>query len=141
MINQQPDEHELIDCTSPQSIDAQAWYREWRSRIRFAPFSCCYQCGLPETICDRRISQQPCAYPYVLLPMMAMMMYGVTTYSNVQEQIQSILQIWHLELGIQVQSEQDLVRYLSQMAHTALKQSRFCEAFLYLRQQFRRVNL
>lgn len=141
MINQQPDEHELVDCTSPQSVDAQAWYQEWRSRVRFAPFSCCYQCGLPETICDRRTSQQPCEYPYVLLPMMAMMMYGVATRDDIQQQIQSILQTWYLEFRLEVQSEQDLVRYLSQIANTALKQSRFCEAFLYLRQQFGRVNL
>ena len=141
MINQQPDEHELLYCTSPQSTGAQAWYSEWRRRIRFAPFSCCFECGLPETICDRRTSQRPCAYPYVLLPMMAMMMYGIATCSEIQGQIQSILQTWSRELGPDIDSEGELVQYLSQMADTPLKQSRFCEAFLYLRQQFGRVNL
>jgi hypothetical protein len=73
--------------------------------------------------------------------MMAMMMYGVATQGEIQEQIQSILQTWYRELGTEIHSEQDLVRYLSQRADTPLKQSRLCEAFLYLRQQFHRVNL
>jgi hypothetical protein len=73
--------------------------------------------------------------------MIAMMLFGQARTSEVRQQIREIQQAWHRQLDPQPQDDHELVQYLSQMADTALKQSRFCEGFLYLRRQFRQYQL
>jgi hypothetical protein len=73
--------------------------------------------------------------------MMAMMLFGQARTSEVCRQIREIQQAWHRQLDPQPQDDHELVQYLSQMADTALKQSRLCEGFLYLRRQFRQYQL
>jgi hypothetical protein len=73
--------------------------------------------------------------------MMAMMLYGEARTTKVREQIRAVQQVWHRQLDQEITNDEELVRYLSQMAETMLQQSRFCQAFLYLRRQLRQYEL
>lgn len=136
-VNQDPDDHELIDCTSPQSLRAREWYSEYRTRFRFASFSCCFGCYLPQDLCTGLVDRIPCQYPHVLMPMVAMMLYGEVRTDRVHRILYEIRQAWYHALGVEIESEDALVRVLGETAPTSLRQSRLCETFLYLRQQLR----
>ncbi|CAI7634108.1 unnamed protein product [Penicillium pancosmium] len=140
-INALPDDHELIECTSVYSYAAQEWYQTWRSQIQFARFSCCYQCVLPQRLCLARTQGVGCQYPYVVLPMIAMMFYGVGRTSEICEQLSVVRQAWYQGVDETISDEGELVQYLQAMADTSIKQSRVSESFLYLRRQFCEVLL
>lgn len=141
-IHGESDQHELIDCTNPYNAWARQWYSNWRRLIYYAPYSCCFQCGLPEMICARRTTGNLCDFPFVLFPMVAMMLYGTSPDGDISQQLQSTRLTWSREFDLQeLTDDKALVNYLAQMATTALRQNRLCETFLYLRQQFRRMDL
>ncbi|KAI9034797.1 DEAD/DEAH box helicase [Aspergillus affinis] len=74
-------EHELYFCRNPEATRAQAWMQAVRSqRIRYAPYSACFRCGMPQTICRQWDQSVPrrgdCVYKDILVPMTAMMLFG-----------------------------------------------------------------
>ncbi|KAB8226789.1 uncharacterized protein BDW43DRAFT_317551 [Aspergillus alliaceus] len=71
-------EYELIFCRGPRSAIAKEWMRSIRKvGFQFAEFSACFWCYMPQSICQGwRTGRRDCAYRDVLLPMVAMMLYG-----------------------------------------------------------------
>ncbi|KAA8642685.1 uncharacterized protein ATNIH1004_009437 [Aspergillus tanneri] len=70
--------HDLYSCRGPASQTAKQWMVEIRQKIRYAQFSACFRCGMPQSICNRWQvgSQATCAYHDVLIPITAAMVYG-----------------------------------------------------------------
>jgi uncharacterized protein YcgL (UPF0745 family) len=73
--------------------------------------------------------------------MIAMMLFGQARTTEVRQQIREIQQAWYRQLDLAPEDDHQLVQHLSQTADTTLRQSRFCEGFLYLRRQFRQCQL
>jgi superfamily II DNA helicase RecQ len=44
--------HELEDCQDEDAEEAQKGYEKYKEHWRIVPFSCCYECQLPQAICS-----------------------------------------------------------------------------------------
>jgi late competence protein required for DNA uptake (superfamily II DNA/RNA helicase) len=71
-------EHDLYSCRGPASQVAKQWMLEIRRKIRYARFTACFRCGMPQSICSgwQVGGGTTCAYRDVLIPMTAAMVYG-----------------------------------------------------------------
>ena len=69
--------HSLASCTAANSTEAQQTAGEIARRIKFARFSGCFHCGLPQSVCSRweargeggrwQRSREDCQFPGVLI--------------------------------------------------------------------------
>jgi hypothetical protein len=50
--------HELYQCTQAASGPARRWMLQVRGRVRYQPFSGCFRCGLPQSICAQWVADQ-----------------------------------------------------------------------------------
>src|SRR5450432_4571060 len=79
-------QHRLEDCTHPELAEVLEGVRfmteEIQGKKRFAEFSCCYDCGVPQAICRtwkqkdeqgwfEKVRGVECQYLGVLIPMVA----------------------------------------------------------------------
>ena len=48
-----------MQCIHPASRDVQNEYRAVKTKIQYAMFSCCWQCGLPQELCSRYERNKP----------------------------------------------------------------------------------
>ncbi|PYH28098.1 P-loop containing nucleoside triphosphate hydrolase protein [Aspergillus neoniger CBS 115656] len=68
--------HALYFCPQRWSRRAREWMLFMRNRIQYPRYRQCYQCGMPQNICAGWQEGEPCNYRGILLPMVAMMLYG-----------------------------------------------------------------
>ncbi|KAL8991690.1 MAG: hypothetical protein Q9169_007742, partial [Polycauliona sp. 2 TL-2023] len=84
---QRKDRHSLMQCQHEDSRPSQKVYQATRQRIRYERYSCCFQCGLPQGLCQRyeqRASQgfwelipgRDCQYSEIALPILIGLMIG-----------------------------------------------------------------
>lgn len=79
-------QHRLEDCHDPEIemvlASVHAMTTEMHEKRRFAPFSCCHTCGVPQVICQRWVEREGeggfkedpngrCQYPHVIIPVVA----------------------------------------------------------------------
>ena len=107
------DRHDLYQCGAQAqhgNRSAKNWWIRVRRQIRYATFSGCYGCGMPQSICTRYVSagtQGHCIYRGLLLSGVAVMVYG--------EGSEVIKEAWAQRLagvGVSIGNEEELVRYL-----------------------------
>lgn len=140
------DNHELYSCPYPENTLAREWYRQWRSKIRYAPMCACFRCGMPQRLCqgwDRTKDPPiPCLAQYVLLPMYAMMMYGETKgLSSTRHTFIRISRYsWRNRLrSFEVDPDDSaaVVRFLGQETRQSIyRQVELATAFIWLRRAF-----
>jgi hypothetical protein len=44
-------QHQLADCIQQQADGVREGVREMRKRVRWVKYSCCFQCGVPQSMC------------------------------------------------------------------------------------------
>jgi hypothetical protein len=72
------EQHQLADCVQEQADDVREGVREMRKRIRWEKYSCCFQCGVPQSMCASyrerpdagwdKIAGARCQFAGVLIP-------------------------------------------------------------------------
>ena len=78
-VEEVPHKHVLMACKRPNSEKAKEVYENTRRTIKYERYSCCFQCGLPQEVCQRYeqrasqgywqlVSEQQCQYPEVVMP-------------------------------------------------------------------------
>ena len=70
------EQHQLADCRQEQSDDVREGVREMLKRVRWEKYSCCFTCGIPQSICASyrqradagwdKIAEAQCQYEGVL---------------------------------------------------------------------------
>ena len=70
------EQHRLADCRQEQADDVREGVRETLKRVRWEKYSCCFECGVPQSICTSyreradagwdKIAGAPCQYEGVL---------------------------------------------------------------------------
>jgi hypothetical protein len=83
------EQHELANCTQEGAEDVQNGAREMLKQIRWDRYSCCFNCGVPQSICasyterlDARWEQIPgaqCQFAGVLVPSVVAIWVAATT--------------------------------------------------------------
>ncbi|KAH2531107.1 hypothetical protein KXW97_000558, partial [Aspergillus fumigatus] len=101
--------HELYACHQPHSQAARAWMICVRRQVQYAPYSACYSCGMPQSICHGWEPGHACEYRGFLIPMVAMMLFGPW-----QGQIKPVWQRWLQGLGVDGQDEAQVVQFFGQ---------------------------
>jgi superfamily II DNA or RNA helicase len=92
-------EHDLYSCWAAGNRTAKQWFLEWRSKIRYEPYTGCYRCGMPQVICQGYASgARPCVYRGMLMSMWAMMIYGEPTDPAAQGVVQRVRELWRQRL-------------------------------------------
>lgn len=71
-------QHQLADCNQKQADDVRKGVREMRKRIRWERYSCCFQCGVPQSLCASyrerpdagwdKVAGARCQFAGVLIP-------------------------------------------------------------------------
>ncbi|KAH2159686.1 hypothetical protein KXW37_000298, partial [Aspergillus fumigatus] len=64
--------HELYAYHRPHSQATRAWMIRVRQQVQYAPYSACYSCGMPQSICHGWEPGHACEYRGFLIPMVAM---------------------------------------------------------------------
>lgn len=142
------DGHELFHCTNAASATARDWYRTNRGQVRYARYSACFGCGMPQTICLSWQTRGSCGYKHVLLPMYAMMVYSSsalvphglsrTTIERIQGQWECSLQ----QREINPSDPSQVVQFLGQEApRGSVRQTELVQGFIWLRRAFDRYSL
>jgi uncharacterized C2H2 Zn-finger protein len=108
-VGQEGSDHELYHCPQVASQAAQTWMVTVRRQIQYARYSGCFRCGMPQTICQRWQDQEECQDRGVLIPMVAMMLYG-----PYQEWIQPAWKRWLAGFGIAASNDRQVVQFLGQ---------------------------
>ena len=101
--------HDLYQCPQADSQTAKEWMVWVRRRIRYAPYRQCFTCGMPQSICIGWQRGQACSYQGILIPMVAMMVYGPWR--------EQVLPMWTARLqqpGINIADRTAVVQYLGQ---------------------------
>ena len=127
-------EHDLYQCPHGHQTAAKAWFSHVRRHIKYAAFSGCFQCGLPQTICQRWQHGGSCAYRGVVIAMIAMMVHGNGT--------EGIRQAWQRRLrgfGVAAEDHAAVVRFLGQR-HGAAEVSELVQEFIWLRKAWMEVG-
>ena len=57
-------EHGIEQC--PRFDDEK--YRQWRHKVNFGEFQCCWECGLPQSFCDGWDGFGPCEWGDKMMP-------------------------------------------------------------------------
>ncbi|KAL4756069.1 P-loop containing nucleoside triphosphate hydrolase protein [Aspergillus foveolatus] len=55
-------DHELYKCRHPDSQTAKLWMVQVRSQIDYAPFYCCFRCGIPQSVFQGWQAGQDCLW-------------------------------------------------------------------------------
>jgi len=127
-------EHDLYQCPYGNDTGAKAWFLHVRRNIIYARFSGCYQCGLPQTICERWKYKGSCIYRGVMISMVAMMVHGDRT--------EGIRQAWQRRLqafGVDIEDRTAVVGFLGQR-HGAEEVNELVQEFLWLRKTWIEVG-
>ena len=127
-------EHDLYQCPYGNDTGAKAWFLHVRRNIIYARFSGCYQCGLPQTICERWKYKGSCIYRGVMISMVAMMVHGDRT--------EGIRQAWQRRLqafGVDIEDRTAVVGFLGQR-HRAEEVNELVQEFLWLRKTWIEVG-
>jgi hypothetical protein len=120
--------HELYTCHQPQSQAARAWMIRVRRQVQYAPYSACYSCGMPQSICHGWEPGHACEYRGFLIPMVAMMLFGPW-----QGQIEPVWQRWLQGMGVDGQDEAQVVQFLGQAHPNHEGHSQLFTSFCWLR--------
>jgi superfamily II DNA/RNA helicase len=72
------EQHQLADCVQEQADNVREGVREMRKRVRWEKYSCCFQCGVPQSMCASyrerpdagwdKIAGARCQFAGVLIP-------------------------------------------------------------------------
>ena len=133
-VQGQGSDHELYYCRQRESQAAHQWMLRVHNQIWYARHVSCFWCGMPQTICpaDQWLEGgRQCRYHGVLIPMVAMMLYGPW-----QARIQHA---WAKRLrGFRVDSadERRVVQFLGDQAEGQVytKHTNLVQTFCWLRQ-------
>lgn len=120
--------HELYACHQPHSQAAWAWMIRVRRQVQYAPYSACYSCGMPQSICHGWEPGHPCEYRGFLIPMVAMMLFGPW-----QGQIKPVWQRRLQGMGVDGQDEAQVVQFLGQAHPNHEGHSQLFTSFCWLR--------
>ncbi|KAL4766689.1 hypothetical protein BDW60DRAFT_202033 [Aspergillus nidulans var. acristatus] len=69
-------DHELYCCRHPDSQEAKQWLVQVRKQVDYAPFLCCFLCGMPQSICLGWQAGQSCHWRGALIATITGMLYG-----------------------------------------------------------------
>jgi superfamily II DNA or RNA helicase len=95
------EQHRLADCRQEQSDDVREGAREMLKRVRWEKYSCCFTCGIPQSICASyrqradagwdKIAQAQCQYEGVLAASMTSIWVAAESLFSdwVQEQMRT----------------------------------------------------
>jgi hypothetical protein len=129
-------DHELYHCRQPSSQRAKGWMQQFRKRVKFPNYLCCFGCFMPQDVCPRFQGgrpdfQIPCAHRGVLLAMVGMMLFGGPEQARMQE----ILAQRMAAKGFNIQDEEQFSTFLAQRSTQAEwgKVSELVATFIYLR--------
>ena len=129
-------DHELYHCRQPSSQRAKVWMQQFRKRVQFPNYLCCFGCFMPQAVCPRFQGgapdfQIPCAHRGVLFAMVSMMLFGGPEQARLQE----ILAQRMAAKGFNMQDEEQLSAFLAQRSTEAEwgKVSELVATFIYFR--------
>ncbi|KAH2530950.1 hypothetical protein KXW97_000753 [Aspergillus fumigatus] len=128
--------HELYACHWPHSQAARAWMIRVRRQVQYAPYSACYSCGMPQSICHGWEPGHPCEYRGFLIPMVAMMLFGPW-----QGQIEPIWQRRLQGMGVDGQDEAQVVQFLGQAHPNHEGHSQLFTSFCWLRRLCQEIEV
>ena len=126
--------HDLYQCPHGNRTAAKAWFLHVRRHIQYAPFSGCFQCGLPQVICRQWQHQGQCAYRGVMISMIAMMVHGDGT--------EAVRQAWQRRLdgfGVDAEDRTAVVGFLGRR-HGAEEVNELVQEFVWLRKTWMEVG-
>lgn len=105
----QASDHELYFCQAEGSQRARSWMMRVRTQVRYAPFTSCFQCGMPQTLCfGWQGPGAACAHRGLLYPMIGMMLFGGPEQGRVHG-------LWVQRLGAQgidAHDERQVIEFL-----------------------------
>lgn len=136
--------HELIVCSNAANHQAREWYRTVRRQIRYAPYMACFRCGMPQSICvswRTKGGSNPCAFQFVLLPMVAMMVFASfpepdSSY-GIASEIQSAYHQRISQARVPPSEAGGLVQFLGlEASNVAVRQTELVSSFIWLRRAF-----
>ncbi|EYE90190.1 uncharacterized protein EURHEDRAFT_489592 [Aspergillus ruber CBS 135680] len=123
-------EHDLYQCPHGNQTAAKPWFLHVRRHIKYAPFSGCFQCGLPQMICQQWKEKSQCTYRGVMISMIAMMVHGHGT-ADVRQAWQQRLQ----GFGVDVNNQAAVTQFFGQR-HGNEEMNELVQEFIWLRQRW-----
>lgn len=128
--------HELYACHRPHSQAARTWMIRVRRQVQYAPYSACYSCGMPQSICHGWEPGHACEYRGFLIPMVAMMLFGPW-----QGQIEPVWQRRLQGMGVDGQDEAQVVQFLGQAHPDQEGHSQLFTSFCWLRRLCQEIEV
>ena len=144
-------QHQLEDCPDPEAEMVykmvQIMIDEIYRKKRLAPFSCCYQCGIPQAICQRwkqkeeqgwfqKVEGVECQYQGVVIPVVTVIWQA--WYSRKQ----NIIQQWMERDRVDTTNLENVYRWFGQRVKWGrIEASKLCQVFHRLTQMVEREGL
>jgi superfamily II DNA helicase RecQ len=132
-------QHRLEDCQHPEiEVVLEAvttMTTEIQRKKRFAPFSCCYTCGVPQAICQRWKQQEEqgwfeediavrCQYPHVVIPVVAVVLKAWHSHHT------DIIHTWMTEDGVNTSNAEEQFTWLGRkVIWGGIEVSNLCRVF------------
>ncbi|KKZ66219.1 hypothetical protein EMCG_08055 [[Emmonsia] crescens] len=129
-------DHELYRCPHEESQEAKRWMMTVRSKIKYARYSGCFGCGMPQSICNRWKTQGQCPYRGFLIPMMAMMLWGCY-----EEQMKQAWGRRLREFEVDGDDQKAVIEFLGQkVERQGMEHNQLVEMFCWLRRIYQEVE-
>jgi len=131
-------EHELYYCPAESSQQARTWMIQVRRQVRYAAFSSCYRCGMPQTLCLGWQTETggPCMHRGLLYPMVGMMLFG----GPEQARIEGLWQQRLAAVGIDAQDERQVVEFFGRRSEGPQGYTGLVETFIWLRRLYSSIG-
>lgn len=127
--------HDLYSYHEPWSQVARAWMIRVRRQVHYALYIACYTCGMPQMICFGWQDSQSCQYRGILIPMVAMMLFGPW-----QSQVKPIWQRRLQGMGVNASDKTHIIQFLGRGHPQREGHSQLFVSFCWLRRLCQEVE-
>ena len=142
--DEQQTQHTLSVCSHPEADGARkAWFEMNKSMRpagpgkagKFAPYSCCYGCFVPQAMCQKwqrqegergrwKFTSKPCQFSDIIMPVVVCM------FREGSSEAGQLYSGWVAECGVDEKDEEDVLRWFGQkVIWGGVEGSKLCQVF------------